>query len=101
MNKTLHRIACLGASLGALVSVGANSAEIRLRLLETTDLHMNLLSYDYYQDKATDQYGLARAVTLIKAARAEIKKQERKFRKLERRREAVEDHRGPRRRCGR
>lgn len=71
MNKPLHRIACVAASLGAFISAGANSAEIRLRLLETTDLHMNLLSYDYYQDKATDQYGLARAVTLIKAARAE------------------------------
>ena len=48
------------------------SAELQLRLLETTDLHMNLLSYDYYQDKATDQYGLSRAATLIKAARAEM-----------------------------
>ena len=48
------------------------SAELQLRLLETTDLHMNLLSYDYYQDKTTDQYGLSRAATLIKAARAEM-----------------------------
>ncbi len=32
---------------------------------------MNLLSCDYYQDTATDQYGLARTITLIKAARAE------------------------------
>jgi len=54
-----------------LVSTAAYSAEVKLRILETTDVHMNLLSYDYYQDKATDQYGLARAVTLIKAARAE------------------------------
>jgi 2',3'-cyclic-nucleotide 2'-phosphodiesterase/3'-nucleotidase len=44
---------------------------VRLRILETTDVHMNLLSYDYYQDKTTDQYGLARAISLIKAARAE------------------------------
>ncbi len=50
----------------------AQSAELQLRLLETTDLHMNLLSYDYYQDKTTDQYGLSRAATLIKAARAEM-----------------------------
>ena len=44
---------------------------MRLRLLATTDIHMNLLSYDYYQDKPTDRFGLARTVTLIKAARAE------------------------------
>jgi 2',3'-cyclic-nucleotide 2'-phosphodiesterase / 3'-nucleotidase len=47
------------------------AAEVKLRILETTDLHMNLLSYDYYQDNATDQYGLSRTATLIKAARAE------------------------------
>ena len=50
----------------------AGAAEVRLRILETTDIHMNLLSYDYYQDKPTDQYGLARTITLIKAARAEV-----------------------------
>ena len=55
-------------ALGGPVS----AAELQVRLLETTDLHMNLLSYDYYQDKATDQYGLSRAATLIRAARAEM-----------------------------
>ncbi len=50
----------------------AGAAEVRLRILETTDIHMNLLAYDYYQDKPTDQYGLARTITLIKAARAEV-----------------------------
>jgi 2',3'-cyclic-nucleotide 2'-phosphodiesterase/3'-nucleotidase len=49
----------------------AAAAEVRLRILETTDLHMHLLSYDYYQDKSTDQYGLSRTLSLIKAARAE------------------------------
>ncbi|MES3013001.1 MAG: bifunctional 2',3'-cyclic-nucleotide 2'-phosphodiesterase/3'-nucleotidase [Pseudomonadota bacterium] len=55
----------------ALAWATASAAEVKLRLLETTDLHMNLLSYDYYQDTPTDQYGLARTITLIKAARAE------------------------------
>jgi len=57
--------------LAALATVAVHAAEVKLRVLETTDLHMNLLSYDYYQDKTTDQYGLARAISLIKAARAE------------------------------
>lgn len=50
---------------------GSRAAEVKLRILETTDLHMNLLSYDYYQDKATEQFGLSRTITLIKAARGE------------------------------
>ena len=58
--------------VGFLYVTHGLSAELKLRILETTDVHMNLLSYDYYQDKATDQYGLARAVTLIKAARGEV-----------------------------
>ena len=47
--------------------------QIKLRILETTDLHMNLLGYDYYQDKAVEDYGLERTATLIKAARAEAR----------------------------
>lgn len=49
----------------------AQAAEIRLRILETTDVHMHLLNHDYYQDKVTDEYGLAKTISLIKAARAE------------------------------
>ena len=59
------------ALVAAFGSAGLQAAEVSLRLLETTDVHMNLLDYDYYQDKTTDQYGLARAITLIKAARLE------------------------------
>ncbi len=51
----------------------AHAAEIRLRILETTDIHMHLLNHDYYQDKATDEFGLAKTVTLIKAARSQAR----------------------------
>lgn len=54
-----------------LSSTAAHAAELKLRLMQTTDVHMNLLDYDYYQDRPTAEYGLARTVTLIKAARAE------------------------------
>jgi 2',3'-cyclic-nucleotide 2'-phosphodiesterase/3'-nucleotidase len=63
-----------GIVLGCTVLItcsGLRAEQVQLRVLETTDLHMNLLSYDYYQDKPTDQYGLSRTVSLIKAARAE------------------------------
>jgi len=58
---------------GALWVPAVWAAEIKLRILETTDVHMNLLDHDYYQDKATEEYGLARTITLIKAARAEAR----------------------------
>lgn len=59
----------LSAGLGG----SALAAELQLRIMQTTDVHMNLLNYDYYQDKPTDEYGLAKTATLIKAARAEVK----------------------------
>ena len=65
----LNRIALTFAL--AATALAAPAAEVKLRILETTDLHMNLLAYDYYRDVPTDQYGLARTITLIKAARAE------------------------------
>lgn len=55
------------------VSAWCQAAELRLRILETTDIHMHLLNHDYYQDKATDEFGLAKTVTLIKAARAQVR----------------------------
>ena len=77
MSRRLSEMSVIAQALGLLcaasVTVGAvQAAEVQLRVLETTDLHMNLLSYDYYQDKTTDQYGLDRTVSLIKAARAEV-----------------------------
>jgi 2',3'-cyclic-nucleotide 2'-phosphodiesterase / 3'-nucleotidase len=54
-----------------LMNHAASAAELKLRIMETTDVHMNLLNYDYYQDKTTDAFGLAKSITLIKAARAE------------------------------
>jgi 2',3'-cyclic-nucleotide 2'-phosphodiesterase/3'-nucleotidase len=57
-----------------LVLMGtASAATLKLRLLETTDLHMNLLNFDYYLDKSTDEFGAAKTATLIRAARAEVK----------------------------
>jgi 2',3'-cyclic-nucleotide 2'-phosphodiesterase / 3'-nucleotidase len=44
---------------------------VKLRIMETTDIHVNLANYDYYQDTVTDKYGLAKTATLIKQARAE------------------------------
>jgi 2',3'-cyclic-nucleotide 2'-phosphodiesterase/3'-nucleotidase len=52
---------------------GAAAQTLKLRILGTTDVHMHLVPYDYYQDKPAEEYGLARTATLIKAARAEVR----------------------------
>ncbi len=49
------------------VSLGTTA---QLALLETTDLHQNILSYNYYTLAEDDSVGLERTSTLITAARA-------------------------------
>ncbi|MDE4303873.1 5'-nucleotidase C-terminal domain-containing protein [Phaeobacter gallaeciensis] len=44
-----------------------------LRLLATTDLHSNLLSYDYYADRPDPSIGLSRVASLIAEARQEVR----------------------------
>ena len=39
--------------------------------MSTTDLHTNLVNYDYYQDKETQNLGLAKTAVLIAKAKAE------------------------------
>jgi 2',3'-cyclic-nucleotide 2'-phosphodiesterase / 3'-nucleotidase len=46
---------------------------IRLRLLETTDIHVHVHSYDYYRDQPDDSVGLGRVASLVQKARAEVK----------------------------
>jgi 2',3'-cyclic-nucleotide 2'-phosphodiesterase/3'-nucleotidase len=68
---SLRRCALTLAAL--LLAAPLPAASLQVRILETTDIHMHLLSWDYYQDKPTDEYGLARTAALIQAARAEAK----------------------------
>jgi len=46
-------------------------ASVILRILETTDVHANLLPYDYYTNRPVTHYGLACTATLIETARNE------------------------------
>jgi 2',3'-cyclic-nucleotide 2'-phosphodiesterase/3'-nucleotidase len=63
----------LASALAFLIAGAAQAQTLQLRILGTTDLHVHMLAWDYYQDKPTDEYGLARTATLIKAARAEAR----------------------------
>ncbi|HFQ5214167.1 TPA: 2',3'-cyclic-nucleotide 2'-phosphodiesterase [Vibrio vulnificus] len=56
-----------------LVMAGPAMAEtIKLRIIETTDIHTNVMDYDYYKDKPSQQIGLTRTATLVKQARGEV-----------------------------
>ncbi|MBZ8117365.1 bifunctional 2',3'-cyclic-nucleotide 2'-phosphodiesterase/3'-nucleotidase [Roseovarius sp. LXJ103] len=51
----------------------APNVTAHLRLLETTDLHANVMPFDYFSDTDDKPFGLARTATLIRAARAEAR----------------------------
>src|SRR6185437_4403627 len=83
MNQTGRALRLLPAlalfALGACALQGSRPetpppAETRARigLLETTDIHTNVLSYDYYKLAEDRSIGLERAATLIRAARKEF-----------------------------
>ncbi|HAZ53798.1 MAG TPA: 2',3'-cyclic-nucleotide 2'-phosphodiesterase, partial [Franconibacter helveticus] len=54
--------------LATLVAASAHAATVEFRLLETTDLHSNMMDIDYYKDAPTAKFGLVRAAALIRAA---------------------------------
>jgi 2',3'-cyclic-nucleotide 2'-phosphodiesterase/3'-nucleotidase len=66
-----------GAALAATSALpgraAAQGAPVRLRILATSDLHANVLPYDYYRDRPDDTVGLARTASLIRAARTEVR----------------------------
>ena len=47
-------------------------ARVQLRVIETTDLHMHIVDYDYLQDQPSVTFGLARTAALLETARAEV-----------------------------
>ena len=66
----------LGFSAGLLslaLSGSLSAADVKLRVMETTDLHMHAMNFDYYRNKEVDGFGLARTATLIRDARAEAR----------------------------
>ncbi|WP_417582990.1 bifunctional 2',3'-cyclic-nucleotide 2'-phosphodiesterase/3'-nucleotidase [Pelagibacterium sp.] len=65
------------ASVGAVAvvmhpfAVMARANQAHLRILETTDIHVNLLPYDYYADREDNTLGMARTASIIETIRAE------------------------------
>jgi 2',3'-cyclic-nucleotide 2'-phosphodiesterase/3'-nucleotidase len=65
--------ACAGCASQPGKSVSLpDGARASVAILETTDVHSNVLSYDYYKLKPDDSLGYERTATLIRRARAEF-----------------------------
>ncbi|KJY75644.1 2',3'-cyclic-nucleotide 2'-phosphodiesterase [Vibrio sp. SCSIO 43132] len=62
------------AVLGGMLTIAgpAMADTIKLRIIETTDIHTNVMDYDYYKDKPSQKIGLTRAATLVKEAQKEV-----------------------------
>ncbi|OOF13084.1 MULTISPECIES: bifunctional 2',3'-cyclic-nucleotide 2'-phosphodiesterase/3'-nucleotidase [unclassified Salinivibrio] len=59
---------------GLLAASGSAFADtVNLRVIETTDIHTNVMDYDYYKNKPSQKIGLVRAATVVKQARDEAK----------------------------
>ncbi|CAM4429919.1 bifunctional 2',3'-cyclic-nucleotide 2'-phosphodiesterase/3'-nucleotidase [Paenibacillus tarimensis] len=52
-------------------TASGKAGQVKLRLLETSDIHMEIMNYDYYKDEVTHEFGLVKVATLIKQARQE------------------------------
>ncbi|TXR67990.1 bifunctional 2',3'-cyclic-nucleotide 2'-phosphodiesterase/3'-nucleotidase [Bacillus sp. AY18-3] len=61
--------------LPATAHADENNGEstVNLRILETSDIHVNLMNYDYYQTKTDNKVGLVQTATLVNKAREEAK----------------------------
>ncbi|WP_085246720.1 bifunctional 2',3'-cyclic-nucleotide 2'-phosphodiesterase/3'-nucleotidase [Gilliamella mensalis] len=59
--------------LTLFISGAVNAATVDLRIIETTDLHGNMMNYDYFKDQPVDSFGLVKTANLIHQARSEVK----------------------------
>ncbi len=62
-------IAMAGCAANPVSHAPADGARAEIGILETTDLHTNVMSYDYFKLADDSSLGLERAATLVKAAR--------------------------------
>ena len=67
-----YRAAALGLP-GLLLAGPALSATVDLRVIETTDIHSNVLDFDFYKNTPSTRIGLVRTATLVHEAREQVK----------------------------
>jgi 2',3'-cyclic-nucleotide 2'-phosphodiesterase/3'-nucleotidase len=66
----LRAAAAQAAVLAAPPAFADTAPVIKLRLLETSDLHTFVEDYDYYRDQRDETVGLTKIATLVQSARA-------------------------------
>ena len=59
--------------LTLLISGSLQAATVDLRIIETTDLHGNMMNFDYFKDQPVDTFGLVKTANLIHQTRSEVK----------------------------
>lgn len=74
--KTLKRVLSLGLVLamviGFVIPMNVNAQEdVKITVLETSDVHGHILAYDYGTDKVSANYGLSKASTYVSQVRKE------------------------------
>jgi 2',3'-cyclic-nucleotide 2'-phosphodiesterase / 3'-nucleotidase / 5'-nucleotidase len=57
---------------GKSPNAGKKDPVVELRLMETTDLHTNILNYDYYKNAPASKVGIASTAALVNKARGEV-----------------------------
>ncbi|PGZ96465.1 bifunctional 2',3'-cyclic-nucleotide 2'-phosphodiesterase/3'-nucleotidase [Bacillus pseudomycoides] len=81
MKKSTKTLAGAALALGVIapqiwptpVYAEEEGSTVKLRILETSDIHVNLMNYDYYQTKTDNKVGLVQTATLVNQARGESK----------------------------
>ncbi|WP_415226665.1 bifunctional 2',3'-cyclic-nucleotide 2'-phosphodiesterase/3'-nucleotidase [Psychromonas sp.] len=71
LNKTLLAV-LISSAIGLAGCNNPSTYSAKLRVLETSDIHANIMDYDYYQSKEDITIGLARTASLVKSARTEV-----------------------------
>ncbi|MDP5274919.1 bifunctional 2',3'-cyclic-nucleotide 2'-phosphodiesterase/3'-nucleotidase [Chengkuizengella axinellae] len=73
LNTALALGLVIPSALPSVALAEENKDIVKLRIMETTDIHVNLVNYDYYKDTEVNEFGLAKTASLIKQAREEAK----------------------------
>lgn len=68
LNCAAIALAVSGLAIGSGAFADSN---VKLRILETTDIHTHVLNYDYYKDQDDVGFGLSKTAGLMKQARSE------------------------------
>lgn len=59
--------------LATLIAASVNAATVNLRIIKTTNLHSNIINFNYYKNTATKKFKLVRTASLINNARNKVK----------------------------